>query len=338
MGIGGEEMSLLSIRNLTTVFNCPEGRIRACNDISLDISLGRTLGLIGETGCGKSVLGMSILRLLPSNAAVNGQIIYKGQDLLSMPLKEMGRIRGSEIGLLPQSPATSLNPVLRIGEQIVEGLKLHRGMKKEKAAVAALEILKTLGLIDSARRSAQYPHQLSGGMKQRALAAISITGKPSLLIADEPTKGLDAVIRAQVIALLRQLTDETNAALLLITHDLKVAASLCDEIAVMYCGEIVEKGPARQVLANPVHPYTQGLVRSLPDRGLYPIPGYSPSLLDESPGCRFYSRCPIKCENCNNQPVVSREVNGVYVRCLCVGQGGGTQQSVYEWGLQAEAV
>ncbi|MEN6348293.1 MAG: ABC transporter ATP-binding protein [Syntrophomonas sp.] len=331
-------MSLLSIRNLTTVFNCPEGKIRACNNISIDLNPGQTLGLIGETGCGKSVLGMSILRLLPSNAQVSGQIIYNAQDLLTLPLKEMGRVRGSEIGFLPQSPATSLNPVLRIGEQVAEGLKLHRGMSKEKAVIAARKILESLGFRDAAKRSVQYPHQLSGGMKQRALAAISITGKPSLLIADEPTKGLDAVVRAQVIALLRQLTRETNAALLVITHDLKVAASLCDEIAVMYCGEVVEKGPAGQVLSSPSHPYTRGLIASLPDRGLHPIPGYTPSSLDDTQGCRFYSRCPYKYENCKIEPIVSREVNGIYVRCLYVGQGGGTQQRVQDRGFQAEAV
>ncbi len=331
-------MALLSIRNLTTVFNCQEGMVKACNNVSLDINQGQTLGLIGETGCGKSVLGLSILKLLPVNAVSSGQIIYNNQDLLALSVKEMCQVRGSEIGFLPQSPATALNPVLRIGEQLTEGLQLHQGMVKEKARVIAMDMLKSLGLKDCDKRAADYPHQLSGGMKQRVVAAMSITGQPSLLIADEPTKGLDAVNRAQVIDLLRQLTIKTKASLLLITHDLKVAVALCDEIAVMYSGEIVEKGSADQVLNNPLHPYTQGLVASLPERGLFPIPGYSPSLLDDIPGCRFYSRCPIRNENCKHQPVINREVNGVHVRCLYVDQSGGTQQRIYGRGFQSEAV
>jgi peptide/nickel transport system ATP-binding protein len=330
-------MALLSIRNLTTIFNCEEGQLKACSNVSLDINPGQTLGIIGETGCGKSVLGMSVLRLLPANAVINGQIMYKNQDLLTLPDKEMCKVRGSEIGFLPQSPSTSLNPVLSIGEQLTEGLQLHRGMIKEKARIIALDILRSLGLKDSARTSAEYPHQLSGGMKQRVLAAISISGQPSLLIADEPTKGLDAVNRIQVVDLLRQLSRKTRASLLLITHDLKVAAALCDEIAVMYSGEIVEKGPAEQVLNNPLHPYTQGLVASLPERGLYPIPGHSPGLLDDSPGCRFYSRCPIGNEKCKCQPIINREVDGVHVRCLYIDQSGGAQQRIYGRGFQSEA-
>lgn len=331
-------MALLSIRGLTTVFNCQEGKIKACNNVDLDLEPGHILGLIGETGCGKSVLGMSILRLLPSNAVSSGQIIYKNQDLLSLSPKEMRQIRGSEIGLLPQSPSTSLNPVLQIGEQLTEGLRLHRGMKKEKARVTALSMLRSLGLRGFNNRYYEYPHQLSGGMKQRVLAALSITGKPSLLIADEPTKGLDAVVRDQVVDLLRQLTRETNASLLLITHDLKVAASLCDQIAVMYSGEIVEKGPAGQVLTCPSHPYTQGLLASLPENGLHPIPGFSPSLLEDIQGCRFYSRCLYKQDNCKRQPVTNKEVNGTNVRCLNVPQGRETQQGIYYRHFPAKAV
>ena len=313
-------MALLSISNMTTVFNCREGQVRACNGISLAIEQGRTLGLIGETGCGKSVLGMSIVRLLPSNAVCSGKIIYKNLDLLSLSPSEMRKIRGCEIGLLPQSPSTSLNPVLKIGEQLADGLRLHRRMAKEKVKDIALEMLKSLGLKEPAKRYAEYPHQLSGGMRQRVLAALSITGQPSLLIADEPTKGLDAVARVQVVDLLRQLTRETNAALLLITHDIKVAASLCDEIAVMYSGEIVEKGSAEQVVNYPFHPYTQGLLAAQPEKGLYPIPGCSPSLLEDAPGCKFYSRCANKQDKCNCQPVLNREVNGTYVRCLNIAQ------------------
>lgn len=309
-------MTLLSIRNLNTVFHSQEGEIKACNNISLDIDQGKTVGLIGETGCGKSVLGMSILRLLPCNSTVTGQIIYKNQEILNLSIKQLRKIRGKEIGLLPQSPSTSLNPVLKIGEQIIEGFRLHRGMKKDAAKNKGIEILEFLGLSESEKKINVYPHQLSGGMKQRVLAALSITGQPSLLIADEPTKGLDAVIRAQVIMLLRQLTKEIGASLLLITHDLKVAESLCDDIAVMYSGEIVEKGTAEQVLKKPLHPYTQGLLASLPEKGLNPIPGYSPSLLKQLPGCRFYSRCHLRKRDCNHQFIPITESNGYYVRCL----------------------
>ncbi len=322
--------ALLSIRGLTTIFHCREGQIKACDNVDLDLAPGRTLGLIGETGCGKSVLGMSILRLLPANAVSSGKIIYKNQDLLGLSPEKMRQIRGAEIGLLPQSPSTSLNPVLHVGEQLAGGLRLHRGMNKEEARAAALSLFKSLGLKGFRNRYYEYPHQLSGGMRQRVLATLSIAGKPSLLIADEPTKGLDTVVREQVIELLRQIIRETNASLLLITHDLKVAAGLCDNVAVMYCGEIVENGPAKKVLTCPAHPYTRGLLASLPENGLHPVPGCSPSLLEEIPGCRFYSRCPYKQDACRLQPVINKEVNGTIVRCLNAPQGREPQQGIQQ--------
>lgn len=331
-------MALLSIRNLNTVFHSEEGKIRACNDVNLDIPAGKTVGLIGETGSGKSVLGLSILRLLPRNASIRGEIRYKGQDILEMPGDQLRRLRGNEIALLPQSPSTSLNPVLKIGFQIAEGLHLHREMRWKQAREKVLEMLRLLNLPDPEKRTQEYPHQLSGGMKQRILAAISITGQPSLLIADEPTKGLDAVLRAQVVGVLRQLTRETSAAMLLITHDLKVAAGLCDEVAVMYAGEIVEHGPVEQVLTDPVHPYTQGLLASLPEHGLHPIPGYSPSLLDLPAGCKFYQRCPLARDICTRKRPPLQTSNGRHVRCLFIDQSRKPQQNLYNGDFQKAAV
>ncbi|MDD3268525.1 MAG: ABC transporter ATP-binding protein [Syntrophomonadaceae bacterium] len=309
-------MSLLSIRNLTTVFHAKEGEIRACNNIDLDIAVGKSVGIIGETGCGKSVLGMSILRLLPRNVTTSGEIWYKNQNLLTLTANQLEKIRGTEIALLPQSPSTSLNPVIKTGLQITEGLQIHRKMKPSTARRQALEMLRILHLPVPEKKYQEYPHQMSGGMKQRILAAISITGQPSLLIADEPTKGLDAVLRAQVVELLQQLIRETGASLLLITHDLKVAARLCDEIGVMYAGEVIERGPAQKVLTEPEHHYTKGLLASLPDMGLCPIPGSSPSLLNQTTGCKFYPRCSARQEACRINPVPLQMCNGCYVRCL----------------------
>ncbi len=332
-------MALLSMRNLNTVFHSEEGKIKACNDVSLDIPAGKTVGLIGETGSGKSVLGLSILRLLPRNASLTGEIRYKGQDILTMPGKQLQQLRGNEIALLPQSPSTSLNPVLQTGSQITEGLCLHRKMKWKPAWEKALAMLRLLNLPQPEKKAREYPHQLSGGMKQRILAAISVTGRPSLLIADEPAKGLDAVLRAQVTGILRQLTGETGAAMLLITHDLKVAASLCDEVAVMYAGEIVENGPAEKILTNPVHPYAQGLLASLPEHGLRPIPGYGPSLLDLPAGCKFQRRCLLARDVCaEKRPPWQVFSNGWHARCWFIDQSRKSQQNLYRGDLQKTAV
>lgn len=331
-------MPLLSVRNLITMFHAEEGVIKACDRVSLNISTGETLGLIGETGCGKSVLGMSILRLLPRNAVIRGEIYYKGEDILALKAGELQRLRGKEIALLPQSPSTSLNPVLKIGLQIAEGLQLHRKITWEQARSRAVEMLSFLKLPEPVKRMEEYPHQLSGGMKQRVLAAASITGRPGLVIADEPTKGLDAVLRAQVVGVLRQLVQKTGAALLLITHDLKVAAGLCDKIAVMYAGEILEYGPAGQVLAEPLHPYTRGLLASLPENGLHPIPGYSPSLLELHGGCKFYRRCAQARDICAGKHPSLQPFNGSYVRCLFIDQCGKPKQGLYDRDFQKAAV
>ncbi|MDD2360847.1 MAG: ABC transporter ATP-binding protein [Syntrophaceticus schinkii] len=330
--------ALLSIRNLKTIFYTEEGQVKASDDINLDLAEGKTIGLIGETGCGKSVLGLSILRLLPRNASIKGNIFYKKQDLLQLTDEQMRQLRGKEIALIPQSPSTSLNPVLKIGFQITEALQLHQKLAQKKAQKVAVDMLRFLNLPDPEKKVLEYPHQLSGGMKQRVLAAIGMAGKPSLLIADEPTKGLDAVLRVQVVEVLRQLTQKTGAAMLLITHDLKVAASLCDEIAVMYAGEIVEHGQTPQVLTDPSHPYTRALLASLPNNGLHPIPGYSPSLINLPFGCKFYLRCKQAQDICSKKRPPLEKTNGRYVRCMFFAQSREPQESLHNRDLQKTVV
>ena len=327
---------LLSIENLKTTFCTKDGLVKAADGISLNIAKGKTLGLIGETGCGKSVLGLSILRLLPGNASIEGKIYYKGQDILQLSEKEMRSLRGKEIALIPQNPSASLNPVLKVGLQIAEVLRLHQKLPENQAWQEAMEILRSLNLPQPEKKVKEYPHQLSGGMKQRILAAIGMAGKPSLLIADEPTKGLDAVIRVQVVEVLRHLLKSTGAAMLLITHDLKVAASLCEELAVMYSGEIVEHGPAEQLLMEPKHPYTKGLLGSLPCNGLKPIEGHSPSLIDLPVGCKFYLRCAKAIDLCAEKRPPLLKAEGRWVRCFLFDQSGESEESIFSRNLQKE--
>jgi len=303
----------------------------------LDIEDCKIVGLIGETGCGKSVLGLSVLRLLPRNTEVKGKVFYKGRDILKLTGEEMRRLRGKEMALIPQNPSTSLNPVLKIGTQIAESLQLHRQLSREKAWQAAIDMLQSLNLPKPKKRVEEYPHQLSGGMKQRVLAAIGIAGEPSLLIADEPTKGLDALIRVQVVDVLRQLVLQTGAAMLLITHDLKVAAGLCDELAVMYAGEIIEHGPAGQLLSSPQHPYTRGLIASLPGNGLRPVKGFSPSLINLPVGCKFHPRCPFAIKACTEERPRLVEIEaGRKVRCLLVAQSRKPEKDLLNWNFQKE--
>jgi peptide/nickel transport system ATP-binding protein len=308
-------MTLLRISDLKTQFPTPDGLVRAVDTIDLSIHERETVGLIGETGCGKTVLGLTIMRLLQSSTTIEGTIIYKGTNLLTISDAEMRRIRGEEIAIILQNPTTSLNPVMRVGEQIAEAIRLHQGLNKKDAAKKAIEMLDAVRIPSPSQRTNEYPHEFSGGMKQRVMIAMGLACNPSLIIADEPTKGLDVTIKSQIIRLLKEVTEET--AMLIITHDLGVARALCDRIALMYAGELVEFAPAGEMFEAPLHPYTRGFLGSLPRNGLVPIPGMSPSLINLPDGCRFHPRCANAKAICRKKhPDMIEIEDGHFVRCF----------------------
>lgn len=303
----------ICIKNLKIEFPTKEGNVRAVDDISLKINVGKVLGLIGETGSGKSVLGLSILGLMSNNAVISGEILYKDTNLLSLDMNSMRKLRGKEIALIPQNPGTALNPIMKVGKQISEGMNSNRKTREIKV----LSLLKELFLPNPMKVAKSYPFELSGGMKQRVLASIGICCNPNWIIADEPTKGLDAIVREQVYETLDRITSNRQCGMLLITHDLMLSKNLCDDIAVMYAGDIVEIGKANDVLENSNHPYTKGLVFSQPHKGLKPMEGSSPSLINPPTGCKFSSRCPNKMAMCSLvKPDFYTMENGSKVRCF----------------------
>lgn len=320
--------SLLSMEQVTVTFHTPHGKVRAVDGADLTLQAGQIVGLIGETGSGKSVLGLSIPGLLADNAEVTGRIRFNGQDLLTLNQEERRKLRGTQIAFVPQNPATSLNPVLRIGYQITEAMKAPFTRKQKK--VHAAQLLAELNMPQPEAHLKQYPFQLSGGMKQRVLAAIGTAGEPSLLIADEPTKGLDALVRDQVVGLIRNVAAQTGAAILVITHDLYVAKSLCDVIGVMYAGQIVESGSTKELFAAPNHPYTKGLLDSMPGRGMKPIPGVSPSLMEEHQGCKFQARCSLRLADCDQKAPQLYTINDRKVRCFLHDPSRAGEQSFQE--------
>jgi len=292
---------LIQVKNLRTSFFTPEGEVRAVDGISFNIGEGKTLGLVGESGCGKSVTALSIMRLVPSppGKIVGGEIVYRGQDLLKLNGTAMRKIRGNEISMIFQEPMTSLNPVFTIGDQIGEAIRLHQGLGKRETREKTIEMLRLVKMADPESRVDDYPHQLSGGMRQRVMIAMALSCNPSLLIADEPTTALDVTIQAQILELIEELQEKKlGMALLLITHDLGVVAERADEVAIMYAGKIVERAPTQAIFNRPLHPYTVGLLNSLPGVGtkkkkrLEAIPGVVPSLLELPSGCHFRDRCP----------------------------------------------
>jgi oligopeptide/dipeptide ABC transporter ATP-binding protein len=304
---------LLEVHELTTRFATPEGELRAVDRVSFRIPEGGAVGVVGESGSGKSVMALSLLKLVPDppGRIVAGQVRLRGRDLLALRESEMRRLRGAEISMIFQDPMTSLNPVFTVGSQVGEALVLHRGMGRRQALAEAASLFRQVGIADPERRIGDYPHQLSGGMRQRVMIAMALACHPSLLIADEPTTALDVTIQAQILDLLAQLRRDLHMALLLITHDLGVVAESCEQVLVMYAGQIVESAPARQLFAQPRHPYTAGLLRSLASAGpraqgaprprLQEIPGLVPRL-DELPvGCRFQERCPRVQERCRRE-------------------------------------
>ena len=307
----------LSIRDLKAYFYTRDGVVRAVDGVDLDIEEGETLGIIGETGCGKTILGLSILRLLSGNTKVEGKILYRGKDLLELDANEMREIRGKEIAMIFQNPLSSMNPVLTIGTQVAEPVELHQRLKKRDARQMVIEMLKSVKIPSPFKRVDEYPHEFSGGMRQRAMIAMGLICMPSLIIADEPTTGLDVTIQAQIVELMKEVLEDSGTSMLLITHDLGVAAELCDNIAVMYPGEIVEYASVRDLFKNPKHPYTRGFLGSLPGRGLKPIPGISPSLIDLPAGCKFHPRCPSATDRCRKErPGMIKTGEKHYVRCF----------------------
>ncbi|HKF14977.1 MAG TPA: ABC transporter ATP-binding protein [Gaiellaceae bacterium] len=291
---------LLSIQNLTVEFATDDGIVRAVTDVSYDVFAGETLGIVGESGSGKSVSMLSVLGLIPSppGRIVGGEAYFKGRNLIDMRAGDLRRIRGGDAAMIFQDPMTSLNPVLRIGNQIAEAIKTHQPSIKDKAARdRSIELLRLVGVPNPDQRYDQYPHEFSGGMRQRGMIAMAIANSPSLLIADEPTTALDVTIQAQILEVLKAAQEETHAATILITHDLGLVAELADRVAVMYAGRVVELGDVHTIFANPRHPYTIGLMESLPrltgedDEWLQPIPGSPPSLISVPPGCAFHPRC-----------------------------------------------
>jgi len=310
-------MTFLSIQNLNVHFHTEDGAVRAVNGIDLDIEEGEKLGLIGETGCGKTVLGMAILRLLSENTTIKGRILYKGKDLLTMSDREIRRIRGKEIAMIFQNPLSSMNPVLTVGTQVAEPVELHQHLKKQDAMQKVIEMIKSVKIPSPHERAKEYPHEFSGGMRQRAMIAMGLICMPSLIIADEPTTGLDVTIQAQIVELMSEMLRDSGTSMLLITHDLAVAAELCDYIAMMYPGEIVEYASIRDLFKDPKHPYTMGFLDSLPGRGLKPIAGLSPSLINLPVGCKFHPRCSFATKRCkNNRPELIEVGKKHYVRCF----------------------
>ncbi len=319
-----EEDLLLEVNNLTTYFYTDEGTARAVDGVSWSIPKGKTLGLVGESGCGKSVTALSILRLVqsPPGNIEAGEVLYKGKDLMALSESELRAIRGNEISMIFQEPMTSLNPVFTIGNQIIEAIMLHQDTTKSEARERAIEILNKVNMPDAEKRVDEYPHQLSGGMKQRAMIAMALSCNPNLLIADEPTTALDVTIQAQLLELLKDLQDDFGMSILLITHDLGVVAELADYVAVMYSGKIQEFADAHTIFHQPEHPYTKGLFESRPeirksDERLRVIEGMVPDATNFPSGCRFHPRCPEVMDHCSrvDPPLIKLE-DGHWARCL----------------------
>jgi oligopeptide/dipeptide ABC transporter ATP-binding protein len=314
---------LLEIRSLATVFPTEAGLARAVDDVNLSVEKGSVLGIVGESGCGKSITALSVLRLVPPpGKIVRGEILFEGTNLLGLKEQQMQSIRGNSIALIPQDPMTSLNPVYTIGDQIMEAIELHQKVSRKEARQRAIEVLNKVRIPEAASRINDYPHQFSGGMRQRVMIAMALSCEPKLLIADEPTTALDVTVQAQILELLRQIQKEQGMSIVLITHDLGVVAEMCDMVAVMYAGSVVESAAVHELFNHPMHPYTNGLLNSIPRPGsarLTPIEGQPPNLVHLPPGCRFADRCPLVEERSRQSvPILEEKRPGHYVRCVVV--------------------
>lgn len=313
---------LLVVRNLNIQFFTHAGVVKALNGVNLDIERTGVHGLVGETGCGKSVTALSIMRLIqPPGRITNGKIMFEGEDLLQKSEKEMMKIRGSKISMIFQDPTSSLNPLLRVGEQIAEGIRFHEGLNKREAMKKAIKMMETVAIPESSKRANDFPHMLSGGMKQRIMIAIALSCHPSLLIADEPTTNLDVTIQAQILNEMKTLQNNFRTAILLITHNFGVVAQMCNRVAVMYAGRIVEEADTETLFMRPKHPYTLGLMKAIPKikqrvRRLHDIPGFVPNLIHLPPGCSFHPRCHYATEICRKKVPEDIEVGpGHTVAC-----------------------
>lgn len=303
-----QEDLILEIRDLCVEFQTVEGTVQAVNHLSYKLRKGEKLGIVGESGSGKSVSSLGMLRLIPNppGRITGGEILYKGQDLVKEPKKEMQRIRGNEISMIFQEPMTSLNPIIKCGKQIAESLRLHRGMNKKEAMEEAVRLMQSVGIANPAQRAHEYPHQMSGGMRQRVMIAMALACEPQILIADEPTTALDVTIQAQILDLIRDLNERMGTSVIFITHDLGVVSELCDTVLVMYTGRIVEQAPVLELFETPKHPYTVGLLEAIPRitkqrAPLQTIEGTVPNPTERIDGCSFSPRCPYATEQCHQK-------------------------------------
>jgi oligopeptide/dipeptide ABC transporter ATP-binding protein len=315
-------LDLLEIKDLTTHFFTRSGVVKAVDKLSLSLRKGRVLGLVGESGCGKTVTALSVLNLVPyPGKIVSGRIYFEGRDLLALPTEEMRKVRGSKISMVFQEPMTALNPVFTVGNQIAEVLTTHLAVTKRQAMASAVELLHSVGIPSPEKRVHEYPHQMSGGMRQRVMIAMAIACRPSLILADEPTTALDVTIQAHILELLGRIQAEMGMAMILVTHDLGLIAERAQDVAVMYAGRIVEQSGTKELFSNPVHPYTRGLMASVPKAGeeggkrLRTIAGTVPRLHDLPSGCKFAPRCDIKTTRCETEPELVEVRPGHLVRC-----------------------
>lgn len=329
MGRRDDHETLLDVRDLRTYFFTEDGVVKAVDGVSFQVRRGEVLGLVGESGCGKSVTSLSIMRLIaPPGRILSGEVLFDGVDLLRLPEPEMVRLRGNRISMIFQQPVSCLNPVFKVGDQIAEVFQAHEGLGRAEGWRRAIDLLRMVGIPDPERRAHSYPHELSGGMAQRVMIAMALALGPEFLIADEPTTALDVTIQAQILDLMRGLQRQLNTSIILITHDMGIVAEMCDRVAVMYAGQIVEEADVRTLFANPQHPYTRGLLGSIPVMGvvkprLETIPGTVPNLIDLPPGCRFAPRCRARLENqarlgnrcLEENPPLFRTEPGHSVRC-----------------------
>lgn len=313
---------LLKVNHLQTIFSTEEGKVTAVDDVTFSVEKGETVGIVGESGCGKSVTSESIIRLLNEDTTeYKGEVIFEGENLLTLGSSEMRKIRGNKISMIFQDPMTSLNPVETIGDQISEAIMIHQHVKKSEARKIAIRMIEITGIPGPEKRVDEYPHEISGGMRQRILIAMALACNPKVLIADEPTTALDVTIQAQILELIEKLKKELEMGVIMITHDLGVVAEICDKVVVMYLGQVIEEGDVKDIFSTPLHPYTKGLLKSIPqldgDRSkeLHVIKGVVPALNAVPSGCRFAPRCEFASDICKQEPKLEETANGQKVRC-----------------------